>query len=258
MTPAKEEIVRLVKQKEEYRNISDKIIFDCFEDKIKKYKIPVEEFRERDKKLIVKEIREALRKLTSRFSIRTENRAKSLENEDYFEILKSHMSTKERIDDYPILIAEIEKIKPERIIDLGCGLNPLRIAKPGIEYNAYDIQENELEIVRRYFEKNKIFGKVEFLDARKITNGLLPETDLCIVMKVFDVLETRGHKIAEKIIDNINSNNWIISFSTKTLSGKPMNHPQRGWIERLLERKKFLFSIIKTKNEIFYIAKKVN
>ena len=36
-----------------------------------------------------------------------------------------------------------------------------------------------------------------------------------------------------------------------------MKHAYRGWLERLLERLGYEFKIIKEKNEIFYVVKKI-
>ena len=141
-------------------------------------------------------------------------------------------------------------------MDIGCGTNPIHLADREIVYYATDINEGNLKEVKEHFEKNNISGKVFFYDLRKIKSKDLPNADLCLILKVFDVLEKRGHKLAEKIISSIQCKYFLISFPTKTLSGKPMNHPQRGWIELLLNRLGFQFKIIKSKNEIFYLAEK--
>ena len=40
----------------------------------------------------------------------------------------------------------------------------------------------------------------------------------------------------------------VASFPTKTISGKKMNYPRRGWIEKMLKRIGYEFSIIKENN----------
>jgi hypothetical protein len=140
---------------------------------------------------------------------------------------------------------------------LGCGINPLALSESGTKYYAFDINREELELVQKFFKMNHIQGEASFCDLWNIEACKFPESDLCLIFKVFDVIEKKGHKLAEKIISKINSRYLLISFSTKTLSGKPMNHPQRGWIERLLHRLNFSFRIIKSSNEIFYLANKL-
>lgn len=229
----KSDIVNKIKQKKELSGISDKIVSEILLSYIKKNNINLTNLSPADLNLIIKDVRSELRKSSGMF----------------------RFSAKERFDFYPTLKSLIAKIKPKSIIDLGCGLNPVYLSSPKITYYALDINENDLSDVRKHFKRHKIKGKVFFYDLKKIKPNL-PKADLCLIMKVFDVLETRGHKIAEKIIKTVNCKYFLISFSTKTLSGKPMNHPQRGWIERLLERLGFKFKTFKSKNEIFYLAQK--
>ena len=126
-----------------------------------------------------------------------------------------------------------------------------------MKYYAYDINQSDLNIVQKFFDSQKINGKTNLIDLRDI-NEEFPTADICLLFKVLDLVDKKGHKKAEEIIKKIKSRYLLISFSTKTLSGKSMHHPQRGWIERLLSRLGFKFNIIKTKNEIFYLAEKNN
>ena len=171
------------------------------------------------------------------------------------ELLDTHTSTKERLEDYQSLKDKITPLQVNSILDLGCGINPIALASKEINYSATDINEDDLKLIKIYFKTNKIQGEVFTYDLRALKNPL-PKADLCLLLKVFDVLETKGHKLAEKIINFIQCKYILISFSTKTLSGKPMNHPQRGWIERLLKRLNYKYECFKTKNEIFYLVNK--
>jgi SAM-dependent methyltransferase len=157
---------------------------------------------------------------------------------------------------YAFVKKEIEDLQPSSILDLGCGLNPIILASKGMEYYALDINKEMLDLVKNYFSEQQISGGVLLRDLRQIDNLNLPRTDMCLILKVFDVLEKKGHKLAENILDSIKSKLIVVSFSTKTLSGKKMNHPQRGWIERLFKRKGFSFKTFKVDNEIFYFAAK--
>lgn len=249
-----EEIVLEIKRKEELSGISSIIVRESLERYIKKNKINLERLSKFYIKTIIKEIRSELRLLAGRFE-NIKIKAEDLENEEsIIKLLRSHMSTSERLEDYSILRKLIYDLSPKSILDLGCGINPIALAKPEINYYAADINESDINLVNYYFKKKGISGKAFFYDLRKIKSDL-PETDLCLLLKVFDVLERRGHKLAEKIILSVKSRYIIASFSTKTLSGKAMRHPQRGWIEQMLNRLHFSFQIYKTGNEIFYIIK---
>ncbi|MEK6893277.1 MAG: hypothetical protein AABX07_03675 [Nanoarchaeota archaeon] len=247
------ELLKKVKQKKELRGLADEVILESLKNYFKKNKIS-KKLSEKDKKTITAEIRAELRQYTGRFQNISKAREELIEGREE-NILKTHASTKERIDFYPEIIKILDKLEAKSILDLGCGINPLAIAKRGIYY-ALDIKKDELDLIKEFFARRGIAGKTILFDVRKIKEIELPVVDVCLIFKVFDILEKRGHKLAEEIIENIKCRYFLISFSTKTLSGKPMNHPQRGWIERLLTRKGFKFKQIKFKNEIFYLAEK--
>ena len=61
---------------------------------------------------------------------------------------------------------------------------------------------------------------------------------------------------SEKLIENLNSRFIVVSFSTKTLSGKKMNFPERNWFGRMLMRLGKKFKKINFENEVFYVITK--
>ncbi len=248
-----QDIIRKIKQKKELSGIDDALVLELLE----KHKIIIEKLSESETKILVKEIRDKLRQYAGRFQKKWKDRKSILEKGDINSILKTHASTRERLEFYPELKKLISELGIKSIIDLGCGINPIALSKPGMKYYAFDINKEELELVKRFFKINHIHGEASFCNLRNIESCKFPESELCIIFKVFDVIEKKGHKLAEKIIKQVNSRYLLISFSTKTLSGKSMNHPQRGWIERLLHRLNFSFKIIKSSNEIFYLANKL-
>ena len=253
----KRNLISLIKKKRELSGIADTIISDIIEEYLKKEKISLINLTKPQQKLIMKEIRAQLRLLTGRFKFKdlVKKRSELIKKQDWFAMLKTHSSTKERLESggFEFIESLISKYNIRSITDIGCGINPLAIAKSKIKYNALDINEEELKIVKSFFKQNDISGKITIKDIRK-NNSKIPPADLCLILKVFDVLESKNHKIAEKIIKKINCKYLLISFSTKTLSGKSMNHPQRGWIERLLSRLEFSYQHFSTNNEIFYLA----
>ena len=247
-------LISKIKEKKELSGLANSII----EEELKKYfgnKATLDLTKEKDKKEIIKAIRAKLRKLTGRFQHSSKERLSLVKQKDIESLLKTHSSTKERLDFYPVLKEIISSLNVSSILDLGCGLNPLALASSSQRYYASDIKEDELAIIKEYFTENKINGRVFIHDLRDFSTRL-PKADLCLLFKVLDVLETKGHKLSEKLINSLDCNYLIISFPTKTLSGKPMNHPQRGWIELLLSRIGFTLVSFKSTNEIFYLASK--
>ncbi len=250
------EIIARIKKKKELSGLDSSLVSNTLSDYLKKRKLSLESVNESGIKIIVKEIRAELRKYSGMFQQKGwKDRHEFLEKNDVSSLLQSHLSTKERINFYPELKKVIEGLGVKSILELGCGINPIALAVPGIKYHASDINKDELALVNEFFEKNKIDGETFICDLKKIDECRLPKADLCIVLKVFDIIEKKSHKLAEKILLKAGSKNLIISFSTKTLSGKSMGRAKVGWIEHLLKRIGYKFEIMRSQNEIFYIAK---
>lgn len=249
-------VLEKVKQKKELSGIDDSIILESIHRNIKKFNINIEKAKPKDYKELIKIIRADLRKYAGRFQFSLKDRLELLEKGEIEYLLKTHSSTKERLESYPIIKRVIGELDIKSILDLGCGLNPIALSERGINYYACDINKHDLILVKKFFRKNNIDGEVFICDLRNLKYETLPSADLVLLFKVLDVIENRGHKLAEQIISTLKCRYLIASFSTKTLSGKPMNHPQRGWMERMLSRLNYKFKIVKTKNELFYFIDK--
>ncbi len=250
----KNKIVNIIKQKKELSGITDSVVLEGLEEYLKKHKIELTKLREKEIKLIVKDIRKQLRKYSGMFQKSQKDRLEMLENDKINNLLKTHVSTAERMDFYPKLKEIIKTLDVKSILDLGSGLNPIALAERGIKYYAIDINEENIGLVKEFFKKINISGETFVCDLRKISS--LQKTDICIIFKVLDIIEEKGHNIAKKIIDKINSKYILISFAKKTLSGKNMRYPRRNWLERLLEKKKWNYKILNSNNEIFYLIEK--
>ncbi len=84
----------------------------------------------------------------------------------------------------------------------------------------------------------------------------LPKADVCFMFKFLDPLEEKGHKLSEEIIKSLDCKYIVVSFSTKTISGRNMRYPYRGWIEKMLNRINIKFDRFNLENEVFYIIHK--
>jgi len=246
-------VIQNIKQKKELSGIEDSIVLEHLEEYLRKNKISLENLNTHQIKLVTKDIRAKLREKVGRFQVSTKNRHSLLKKGDFQAILQTHSSTKERINFYPQLKEIIKKLKVKSLLDLGCGINPIALAEHGIKYYASDINSENLDIVKEFFKIYQIDGNVFVCDLNKIENCNLPKTDLTLILKVFDILGKSDYKIAKKVIEKISSEHLIVSFSTKTLSGKPMKNQRRAWFERLMNVLMYKFEIVKSDNEIFYI-----
>ena len=182
--------------------------------------------------------------------------------------LAAHSSTSERLSFYPQLYEHIFSItgKPQVMVDLGCGLNPLSLPLMNlhhITYYAYDVNETDLHIVQIFFDRYKtkhqgFNGHVAVLDLFDIEQlSSLPTSDVCFLFKVTDLLDAgKGHKASEKVISTVPARFVVVSFPTKTMSGKPMNAPRRRWMEWMCQRIGYEYTILEFENEIFYVIEK--
>ena len=250
------EMTEKIKQKKELSGIDDSIVLEALNTYLDKNKLSLSILGKNEIKEVVKDIRAELRVYSGMFHLSVKKGLALLEENRIEEILKSHSSTRERIDFYPALKKEISSLNASSILDLGCGLNPIALASKETEYYASDINKGDLEIVEKYFEKNKIIGKTFVCDLRKIISCKLPNADVCLLFKVLDIIGKEQYILAEKILRSINCKYLVISFATRTLSGKPMAKKRRFWLENLLNELKFKFKIIESKNEMFYFVKR--
>jgi len=266
-----QELLAEIKQSKKYKTLSEEVINEEIEKYLKRN--PHHE-RYKDKK-ILKDIKTELHKIYGSFQTNSRGkREKYLEElklaPDNAELIKkillTNSSTKERLEDYNKIYNKIFEItgKPVTILDLGCGLNPLSFSFMSLDkvnYYSYDIDNADISLLNEYFYimKDKILGKAKTINLSTIEEEeikKLPKADVCFMFKLVDVLDRKDHKQSEKIISNLDSEWIVVSFSKKTLAGKMMNFPYRGWIERMFERNKWRFQKIDFENEVFYVIRK--
>jgi len=157
---------------------------------------------------------------------------------------------------YKELFKRVGEVKS--VLDIGCGMHPLSFPSKDVKYYAYDIAEDDIAFLQKYFTTLNIKGKAVVGDVTedKVLESL-PKVDVAFLLKVLDPLERKkGHKFSEQLLDKVRAKWLVVSFATTTVSGKQMRHSYRGWIERLLERKGWLFYQLLFENEVFYLINK--
>ena len=250
-------IIKKIKEKYELRNLPDSLVKSTLESYLKKNKIKNLD-KEKNQKIVIKEVRSILRRYAGQYASKSniKNMYELVKKGKFEDILKEHSSTRERLEDYPLVIEVIKKINPKSILDLGCGINPVAIAQSfnKAEYHAYDINNSDLEIVEKFFKSKKINGFVYNQDIRNIGN--FPKADLCIIFKVLDILGEKRNEISSKLLKEIDSKYFLVSFPTKTLTGKPMSVVYRRWFEKILEKLSLNYEVKRTSQELFYIIRK--
>lgn len=272
-------IISRIKEKTELSTIDNLVVYEQLKVELSKNSKLIDSFvagKKSSEKIIVKMMRDILRKMHGTFNNTSiskrkeifENYLKDGTNKHIIELLKTHKSSQERLDIYENLYHNIFEItkNPTSILDLGCGLNPLSIIfmeDKKLNYFASDISESDLEIIGSFFKTQKeLVGETKVLNLfdikKKNIFSEFENFDMCFLFKVFDSIElSKNHKLSEIIMRNVPASWIIVSFPTKTVSGKKMNYPGRGWFEQMLGRLELFHRKLSYENEVFYIVKKI-
>ena len=251
-----ENIIEEIKHKPELKDLPNSLVEKALKEYLLKNHLSISQ-SPKEIKLIIKGVRAQLRKYSGQYASKSniENRKQLIEKGRYSELLNEHASTRERSTDYEEIKEIINSLNAKSILDLGCGLNPLAIASQNVKYYAYDIKGEDLDIVGEFFKIKNIEGKVHNEDIRVTDN--FPRVDLCIIFKVLDILGDNRNEITRKLLTTVQTKFFLISFATRTLSGKPMNSPYRRWFENILNNLNYPYKVRRMKQEIIYTVEKV-
>ncbi len=242
-------LIKKIKSKKPLDRLEDEFVTNFLNYFLKKnFKIKKRyidnKLKKKDIEVIVKNVRNELNKSYGQFWL------------DNKLTLESHRSTKERLDSYESLYKFIFNFtgKPKTILDLACGLNPLTYKLIGndIYFISVELTDRDCDTLQDYFYKNNINGEVIKADLRIYHK--FPEVDVCLMFKLLDSIENKGHKFAEYLIKNIKAKYLVVSFATTTVHNIKMNYPRRGWFEVMLRRLGLQFIRYDIHNEVFYIV----
>ncbi|MCF7866001.1 hypothetical protein K9L67_01030 [Candidatus Woesearchaeota archaeon] len=252
--------------KKELRNIPEeflnKIISDSEKENPKIYdKLKEKKFNEKSKefKEFKKIVRKKLRVLYGVFQKETLNNNKRKKALEIFnlsskqdkekaidKILKSHLSTKERLLYFHRVYSKIIDVckKPKKIADLACGFNPFSYYfwNLEIEYFASDISKEDMIFIQSFFDISKIKGNTMYGDLTKesFQNEIvkkIKDFDTCLLLKSLDSFEALKRGSSTKLLNKISCKNIIISFPSKTISGKNIITGKRHWFQEALKQK---------------------
>ncbi len=275
-------LIQEIKKKKELQHITDPFVQEYLsrylQQESKLLKSLAENFNPKSKAYtaVIKNVRAQLRRVYGLFRDDAEKRKTLLQqllktsaakrSALIEQILATHSSTQERLSLYENLYAKIFSItrKPKTILDLGCGINPFSLPYMKLSqctYYAYDINEEEIQSINQYFqilhqENSSFQGKAVVADITA-ANLIFPKADLAFLFKMTDVIDKgKGHTKTEELLKRIPAKYAVISFATKTMSGKAMTAPRRSWMEWLCKRLGYEYSILEFPNELFYVIKK--
>ncbi|MFW6230540.1 MAG: hypothetical protein ACOC32_00790 [Nanoarchaeota archaeon] len=269
-----DDLITKIKEKDELSAVPNEIVTDGIITVLKKDSNLLDKLLTGKKapfKMVLKDVRASLHRIHGSFHTDIKQRdellaryEKEKDDDIIVELLKTHASTKERLEIYENLYETLFRIcaRPDSILDIGCGLNPLScifMDRPqDVFYSAYDISQPDLDMVKRFFSLYGIEGTVSILNLFKARSENIFQQvgkhNICFLFKVLEIIEqTKSHKISENIIMTAPADTVVVSFPKRTMSGNAMRYPRRGWIEQMLRRLAIPWDIIDYQNEIFYV-----
>ncbi len=278
-------IIATIKEKKELSSLDDDFIkrmVDLYLAKNPKIKKKLEIHpkleKAREFEALLKEIRKILHEIYGVFNLKSKEREKLLEELEialgrthkiddevialHKKILSTHQSTKERLNYYKRVYENIFKYtgRPSRILDLASGLNPFSYVFMNInslEYTASEISSADIRFIQRYFKTistyKRIIGATIKLDL--IFDKSFPETEVCFLFKALDSLENIKKNISYEILSNIRAKYIVVSFPTKSLTGKNISKKRLSWFLRIVKKLGYSYENFEIPNELFYILK---
>lgn len=234
-------------------------------------------FNERSKefKSLIKAIRRKIRDVYGVFfkTILSEKKREAFieraeEDEVLEEVMEYHLSTSERLDDYPFLYEAFEEFfgTVSSFGDIGCGYNPLSTIYfddvTTIRFS--DISKVENEFVERLLDRRGVDVKsavIDVSDDKGImrASDLVEGVDICFLFKVLDSVESKNRGKSEFIIKTLMAavkKGIIVSFSNRTISGKNLITSERQWFQNILDELDYEVKPVGTLNEDYYLLKK--
>ncbi len=220
----------------------------------------------------VKKSRAILRKYFGVFLTNKILKPKDLSN--WGDILKNHKSTCKR--DYEKLYSKIFKEKNyfKSVIDLGCGVNgfslfELNKSSGVLEYSGVEASGQVVNLVNSFFDdycedyKAQV-SQADLFDCEFIKK-IIKESKKPLAVFVFqivDALEFFNRDFSKKFIIEIlkildKEDILVLSFSTRSLSGKKKFYTQRKWLLDFLKKKTEIINNFDMFDERFIIVKKI-
>lgn len=213
---------------------------------------------------LLKKLEEEIRKQGN--PLLTERKILEIHNE----ILQNHVSTRERLKFYSEFFEKIFQIigKPQSIIDLGCGFNPMALPymdrcinlSDDFEYSAVEMNQNDLEIIKKYFGIIKSIERYKNAKIDGLKLNFEEETEkipkkyygACLAFKIFDLIST---KAVERIVNSVNCRWLVASFPTKTITTRNMRFKRRAGFQKMLRRLGRKYETVEFDNELVYVIR---
>lgn len=178
-------------------------------------------------------------------------------------IMSTHASTRERL---PIIEDFYKKIfsqfpKPNIVLDIACGLNPLAIPWMGLNagttnYYAYDIYQDLADFLNGFLGILEISGQAISCDV--LETPPTQEADVALLLKAIPCLEQVKDDAGARLLEKIPAKIIVASFPVKSLTGKNkgmlVNYDEH--FQTLVTGKNWEVTKLSFATELVYIVRK--
>ena len=212
------------------------------------------EGRYRKPKDLEKAVRERLHGVTSAFNDLGPGAAQAAscisDDESLADMLRRHASTRERLplSAMDALYARIFETtgRPESVLDLACGLNPLYLIRRfGCRVVGVDISKSCVGLI-----PEGIWGDL-------LCENAIPREQfhIALLFKILPLLERQRAGAATDVMRAVNAKYLVASFPTRTMGGRNvgMEAHYSEWMEAHLPENRAVAARFATENELFYI-----
>lgn len=195
----------------------------------------------------IKLTRDLLRKVYFAFGSLKLLNPKIVDKKTPEEILKKHISTRERFENYKkvynFVVGDF-KNKNISIIDLGCGINGFsyKFFLKKINYFGVEAVGQLVDLTNYYFDKEKINGKVFHeslfdLEEIKYLINKIKKPKIIFLFKVLDSLEMIERNYSKRLLREILplAEKVVVSFATRSLISKKKFNVKRYWFENFVK-----------------------
>lgn len=177
------------------------------------------------------------------------------------DILKKHISTKERFEVYSELYEKLIH-KNCSVIDLGAGINGLSYGyfPKKVNYSGVEAVGQLVNLMNAYFEKENLKAKAvkESLFELEKIKELIKGFDLVFLFKALDSLEMIERNYSKKLLKEIVPlvDRVVVSFATRSLISKKSFRVKRYWFENFVKENFRILDDFELGNERYVVISK--
>ena len=170
------------------------------------------------------------------------------------EALLTHSSTRERIEGMQEMYARVFSVcgRPNRILDLACGINPIYLGSLGLCVSGWDVGGSQVRVINEWARVLSWDVRANVCD---LVQGMPNDTgDLTLMMKLLPVLETQEKGAGERLLRQAKGN-ILVTFPTRTLSGRNvgMEKQYSEWFEGILGEESKILDKFTVTGELCYV-----